>query len=168
MKLHREKMYILEWRTVSLLTRRLFWCLFLELRSRERTWYQNNTQVSAETVSHETKYIILFLTWYNVSINDDKHRRYLHNVPVYHSLVFRSADDFNRLLMASLWPDNCHAITWIVISKSLDIDYVHGDIQGRLCKNYPFPNGATVEVWKWVSNFISHFIMHVITCICPW
>ena len=25
---------------------------------------------------------------------------------------------------------------------------------------YPFPNfnGATVEVWKWISNFIPHFI----------
>ena len=28
---------------------------------------------------------------------------------------------------------------------------------------YPFPNfnGATVEVWEWISNFITHF-----TCIC--
>ena len=30
---------------------------------------------------------------------------------------------------------------------------------------YPFPNfnGATVEVWEWISNFISHFVMDVIT-----
>ena len=30
---------------------------------------------------------------------------------------------------------------------------------------YPFPNfnGFTVEVWEWVSNFIQHFIMDVIT-----
>ena len=29
----------------------------------------------------------------------------------------------------------------------------------------PFPNfnGTTVEVWEWVSNFISHFTGHVIT-----
>ena len=33
---------------------------------------------------------------------------------------------------------------------------------------YPFPNfnGATIEVWKWVSNFIPHFIMGVITYPC--
>ena len=33
---------------------------------------------------------------------------------------------------------------------------------------YPFPNfnGCTVEVWKWISNFISHFAGHVITY--PW
>ena len=30
---------------------------------------------------------------------------------------------------------------------------------------YPFPNfnSCTVEVWEWISNFIPHFIRHVIT-----
>ena len=30
---------------------------------------------------------------------------------------------------------------------------------------YPIPNfnGHTIEVWKWISNLISHFIMDVIT-----
>ena len=37
----------------------------------------------------------------------------------------------NRLLMTSQWPDNCDAITWIVISNSLDINFIHGDIHGR-------------------------------------
>ena len=33
---------------------------------------------------------------------------------------------------------------------------------------YPFPNfnGATLEVWEWVSNFIPHFIMGLITYPC--
>ena len=33
--------------------------------------------------------------------------------------------------------------------------------------NYPFRNfnGATVDVWEWISNFTSHFIMDVITYI---
>ena len=33
---------------------------------------------------------------------------------------------------------------------------------------YPFPNfnGATVEVWEWISNIIPHFLMDVIAC--PW
>ena len=33
---------------------------------------------------------------------------------------------------------------------------------------YPFPNfnRATVEVWEWISNFIPHFIGHVITYSC--
>ena len=33
---------------------------------------------------------------------------------------------------------------------------------------FPFPNfnGCTVEVWEWISNFISHFTEHVITYPC--
>ena len=31
----------------------------------------------------------------------------------------------NRLLMKSQWPDNCDTITWIVISNSLDIDFIN-------------------------------------------
>ena len=29
---------------------------------------------------------------------------------------------------------------------------------------YPFPNfnGATVEVWEWISNFIPHFLIYMI------
>ena len=42
----------------------------------------------------------------------------------------------NRLLMTSQWPDNCDAIMWIVISNSLDIDFIHGDIHGRSCKKF--------------------------------
>ena len=41
----------------------------------------------------------------------------------------------NRVLMMSQWPDNCDTITWKVISNSLDIDFIHGDIHGRSFKN---------------------------------
>ena len=81
-------MYVLEWRIVSALTRGLFWCLIPELRSNEGNKYQNNTRVSAETVRRESTYIILFLTRHNESIND-----YENDVPVSHSVGFRSADD---------------------------------------------------------------------------
>ena len=40
----------------------------------------------------------------------------------------------NRLLMTSQWLDICDAITWILISNSLDIDFIHDDIHGILCK----------------------------------
>ena len=40
----------------------------------------------------------------------------------------------NRLLMTSQWPHNCDRIMWIVISNSLDINFIHGDIHSRLCK----------------------------------
>ena len=40
----------------------------------------------------------------------------------------------NWLLMTSQWADSCDAITWIVISNSLDINFIHDDIHGRSCK----------------------------------
>ena len=86
-------MYVLEWRTVSVITRGLFWCLFPELRSNEGNLHQNNTWLSTETVCHESTYIILFLTWHTESINDDRKRQSFHIFPVSRLLGFWFADD---------------------------------------------------------------------------
>ena len=67
-----NNVYVLEWQTIYMLTRGLFWCLFPELRSNEGDKHRNNTRVSAQTVCHKTTYIILFLTRHNKPINDDK------------------------------------------------------------------------------------------------
>ena len=56
----------------------------------------------------------------------------------------------NWLLMRSQWQDNCDAITWLVISNSLDIDFIYGDIHGWSCKNYTivrFCWGAMLVYW---------------------
>ena len=34
---------------------------------------------------------------------------------------------------------------------------------GWITYSSPNLNGATVEVWEWISNFIPHFTGHVIT-----
>ena len=117
---------------------RVILCLFPELRSNEGNKHHNNTRVSAETVRHESTYIILFLTRHNESINDDKN-----DDPYTLSKCFTHSVSFccwrhNRLLMTSQWPDNYDAITWIVISNSLDIDFIHGDIHDRSCKKKTF------------------------------
>ena len=131
-------MYVLAWRTACALTRVLFWCLFPEFRSNEGNKHQNNTRVSAQTVRHKSTYIILFLTWHNESINDGNNEDLQHHPHV-------SLDRFtccwwrhNRLAMTSQWPGNCDANTWQVISNSLDIDFIHGDIHSRSCKNKLF------------------------------
>ena len=99
-----------------------------------RNKHQNNTRVSAETVRHESTYIILFLTRHNGSINVDKTTIFTHRPRVSLARFSFCWWRHNRLLMTSHWPDNCDAITWIVISKSLDFDFIHGDIHGRSCK----------------------------------
>ena len=43
----------------------------------------------------------------------------------------------NQLLMTSQWTDNRDGITWIMISNSLNIDFIHGDIHVRSCKISP-------------------------------
>ena len=51
----------------------------------------------------------------------------------------------NRLAMTSQWPDHCDANTWQVISNSLDIDFIHGDIYGQSCKNISYYLQAVVR-----------------------
>ena len=56
----------------------------------------------------------------------------------------------NRSLMMSQWPDNFDAVTWKVISNSLDIDFIHGDIHGRSCKNvYLFMYSINAFILQW-------------------
>ena len=131
-------MYVLEWRTASVLTRGLFWCLFPELRSNEGNKHQNNTRVSAETVHHESTYIISHLTRHNESITTLKTTIFTHRSRVSLARFSFCWWRHNRLLMTSQWPDNCDAITWIMISNSLDINFIHGDIHGRSCKKLGF------------------------------
>ena len=54
-------MYELSWRTVSALTRVLFWYLFPSLLCNSGNKQQSNPLVSAETIRHSSSYIILYL-----------------------------------------------------------------------------------------------------------
>ena len=42
-------------------------------------------------------------------------------------------------------------------------NYIHYKVWDEI--TYPFPNfkGATIEVWEWISNFFTHFMMAMIT-----
>ena len=84
----------------------------------------------------------------------------------------------NRLLMTSQWPDNCVTITWIVISNSLDIDFIHGSMHGRSCKNrdhiilcilptdvFAFHITTTYKIVFQLSE--SHFVLNPFSdCLC--
>ena len=128
-------MYVLEWRNVSAPMRVLFGCLFPSLRSNEGNKHQNNTWVSTETVHHESTYIILFLAWHNKSINDNRHVELYRSSPCLTRLVFRSVDN---VTIDCWWCHNDQTIfdliTWRVISNSLNINFIYGDILGQLCK----------------------------------
>ena len=99
-------MYVNEWRTVSALMRRLFWCLFPELRSNEGNEHQNNTWVCTKTVCQESTYITLFLTRHNESINEDKSDD-IHTSSPCLTVGFRYDDDDT---IDCWWRDNDHTI----------------------------------------------------------
>ena len=50
--------------------------------------------------------------------------------------------------MRSQWPDNCHPIMWIMISNSLDINFIHGDIHSRSCQKLVLLS----SVWIMISS----------------
>ena len=112
-----------------------------------------NIRVSAETVRHVSTFIILFLTRHNESINDVKTTIFTHRPHVSLPQFSFCWWQHNRLPKTSQWLDNCDAITWIVISNSLDIDFIHGDIHGWLCKKHDIAYTIAVIEWKYKSKF---------------
>ena len=54
-------MYVLSWRTVSVLTRVFFWCLFTSFVRNSGIKHQNDPLASAETVRHSSTYFILYI-----------------------------------------------------------------------------------------------------------
>ena len=131
-------MYVLEWWTVSALTRGLFWYLFPELRSNDAI----NTKRTLRWARKQfvTRVHTLFYFFHektNPSMTTET-MIFTHRPRISLARFSFCWWRHNRLLMTSKWPDNCDAITGIVISNSLDIDFIHGDIHGRSCKKPPF------------------------------
>ena len=142
-----------------MLTRGLFWCLFPELQSNEGNKYQNNTWVSTETDCHESIYIILFLTQHNKSITDDKMTIFTNRPCVSLAQFSICWWCHNRLLMTSQWLDNCDAITWIMISNSLYIDFIHAIFTAGHVRTWKYWNTSIVQT---KSYWIMHY--HSIQC----
>ena len=103
-------MYVPEWRTVSALTRGLFWRLFNKR--------QNNLLVSAEKAPNKSTYIILFLTQYNASITDEENDDLYTSSPCLTRSVFvlvmTSQSIADEVTMTRQY---CDTITWIVKSN---------------------------------------------------
>ena len=69
---------------------------------------------------------------------------------------------------------HCDTDTRTVICKSLDIDLIHGDSHGRLCKNIhlntvdnPFSIITNSKVWRTYSGFFTlHDVIFIMMQIC--
>ena len=105
-------MYGLEWRTVYALARGLFWC--------------SNSRSCINSSSRESKHYVISYATYE-SLNDDENNDpHSSTHPVY-VLLTTSQSIADGVTIT----DNGDARTWNVISNSVDIDFVHGDIYGR-------------------------------------
>ena len=65
-----------------------------------------------------------------------------------------------------------HNITSVIVYAAINLILawisIHIHYKVRDENTYPFPNfnGSIVEAWEWISNFISHIIMEVISYQC--
>ena len=72
----------------------------------------------------------------------------IHSVPISHKTFYCQISQ------------GCLLLTWFNFNPSMDKSS-HAQLSVEW-NTYPFPNfnGATVEVWEWISNFIPHFITY--------
>ena len=57
-------------------------------------------------------------------------------------------------------------LTWINISPSVDSNHMPSKVWDEITYPYPNLNGHAVKFWEWISSFIPHFKMDVITYPC--
>ena len=50
-------------------------------------------------------------------------------------------------------------LTWIS-------NFIHYKMWDEITHTFPNFNGCAIDVWEWISNFIPHFTVHVITYPC--
>ena len=79
----------------------------------------------------------------------------------------------NQLLMTSQWPHNCDAIAWIMIFNSLEIDFIHGDIHGRSCKNIThciliILGNVQENVFAFTVYIVYWFFPFLVIPVSPW
>ena len=132
-------MCVLEWRTVFALTRGCYRVYFpscgatREISNKMTLEWAHNQFV---TRVHTVFYFLHDITNPSMTMKT--------TIFTHHSCVSLARFAFcwwrhNRLLMTSQRPDNCDASTLEVISNSLDIDFIHGDIHGRSCNKKQMP-----------------------------
>ena len=99
------------------------------------------------------------VAWHNESIIDVKTEIFTHQPRVSLARFTFCWWRHNRLAITPQWPDDCDANTWQMIYNSFDIDFIHGDIHGRSCKNVSY----TVEIHEAIK--IIPNVFQTYTCI---
>ena len=126
-------MYVLELRTVSALTRGLFWCLLNKYQKITLEWAQKQ---------FVTKVHILFYFLHDIT---NPWMTIKTTVFTHHPRVLLARFSFcwwrnNRLLMTSQWQEK-----WGAIFNSLNINFIHSDIHRWLCLTNKYRCGHRLD-----------------------
>ena len=123
--------------------------------------------------------------WHNYIINlgqsDKKNSHFLRWYWLYHWNMY-FVEFLLPICKRIIWHQNCDNCTntrWIMTEPlitqrlllltwfTLIPAWISNHIIGKMWDEFTYPfqnlNSATVEVWEWISNFIPHFIMDIIT-----
>ena len=58
-------------------------------------------------------------------------------------------------------------LTWFNFNTLAWVNtHIHSEEWGEIIHPFPNFNGGTIGVWEWISNFITLFIMDVLTYVC--
>ena len=52
---------------------------------------------------------------------------------------------------------------WLTLIPTWISNHTRSEVWDKITSPFPNFNGATVAVWEWISNFIPHYILDVIT-----
>ena len=132
--------------------RGLFLCLFPELLCNSRNKHKNNTWVCADTVCHESSYIILFLTQHNKSINNDKNDNLSTSSPylirsVYILLMTLQSIADDVTITRQSWRDHVNSDIWL-----FRYQFYSRDIHSRSCKHSYYWLPWCFQFQQWQAN----------------
>ena len=118
----------------------------------------------------ETDCVLPIKLWWNSIVNDILSNYFIFTTAAVNSPLRRYPihnmkwDVTDEQRPQTTWcPFNLHG--WTLIPAYIS-NHMASKVRNEI--SYPFLifNGATVEVWEWICNFISHFIRHVIIYPC--
>ena len=128
-----------------------------------KTWHHDNYRFSVYSFE---EIIISSQQWI---FHFDEISLYCERIPVisrFHFSLFRDDIQYTTRIMDTVRVLLCFVVVWYHGPIAWISNHMASKVWGEII--YPFPNfnGTTVEVWEWISNFIPHFIMDVITYPC--
>ena len=126
-------------------------------------WRHGNEKVFADTLKVKKMGVTFLALNLEYSVGNTRVADALASCPCVARSSTANGIDVKRVPIVHNGPFCCDGLTLI---PAWTRNYTPGKVLDEI--TYPFPNFSsyTVEVWKWISNFILHFLMYVTAYPC--